>query len=74
MERADGGDFLFEGNTRPMSPMSLLPGTHCQMTVAFWPIGSGTRMAAVSISDSVPTSPQMVPLTGSAVGGKVKPR
>ena len=64
MERADGGDFLFEGNTCPMSPMSLLPGNHCQITVAFSPAGSGTRTAAVSITDNVPTSPQMIPLTG----------
>jgi len=36
--------------------------------------GSGTRNADITISDSAPDSPQMVPLTGIGVGGKVRPR
>ena len=70
---ADNGDFS-ESNDCPIIPLSLLPGDHCQMTVVFSPIGSGMRNADLTITDSVPTSPQMVPLTGIGVGGKGKPK
>ena len=50
------------------------PGQFCQITVSFSPTGSGTRTAALTITDDALHSPQMVPLTGVGVGGKVRLR
>jgi uncharacterized repeat protein (TIGR03803 family) len=67
---ADGGDY-FESNNCPISPNTLAPGSHCSIEVVFSPTASGTRNADVTITDNAPGSPQMVPLTGIGVGGKV---
>jgi FG-GAP-like repeat/Abnormal spindle-like microcephaly-assoc'd, ASPM-SPD-2-Hydin len=44
---------------------SLAAGASCQINVTFTPTGMGARTAAISITDNAPSSPQMVPLTGS---------
>jgi uncharacterized repeat protein (TIGR03803 family) len=67
---ADGGDFS-ESNTCPINPSTLPVGGHCSITVVFSPTASGTRNADITITDNAPNSPQMVPLTGIGVGGKV---
>jgi uncharacterized repeat protein (TIGR03803 family) len=67
---ADGGDFS-ESNNCPINPTALPPGGHCSITIVFSPTASGTRNADVTITDTAPGSPQMVPLTGIGVGGKV---
>jgi hypothetical protein len=60
-----------ETNDCPISPNTLASGDHCDITVIFIPKDTGTRNAAVTITDNAPNSPQMVPLTGVGVGGKV---
>ncbi len=63
-------DFL-ESDNCPRSPNTLAPGDHCTITVVFSPTETGTLTAAVTITDNAPDSPQVVPLTGIGVGGKV---
>jgi uncharacterized repeat protein (TIGR03803 family) len=70
---ADRGDFS-QSNNCPLEPGTLTPGGFCSITVVFSPIGSGMRTADVAITDNAPDSPQMVPLTGVGVGGKVRPK
>ena len=67
------GDFD-QWNNCPTSPNTLAPGDHCNITVVFSPTETGTLNADVTITDNAPDSPQMVPLTGIGVGGKVKLR
>jgi hypothetical protein len=58
-------------NDCPMNPNTLDPGNYCTITVMFAPTEIGTLNADVTITDDAPNSPQMVPLTGIGVGGKV---
>ncbi|HXJ91860.1 MAG TPA: choice-of-anchor D domain-containing protein [Terriglobia bacterium] len=44
---------------------SVAAGANCTISVTFTPTTSGTRSASVTISDSDPTSPQNVSLTGT---------
>ncbi len=67
---ADAGDFS-ESDNCPMNPNTLGPGGHCSIVVVFSPTASGVRNAAVTVIDNALHSPQMVPLTGLGVGGKV---
>ena len=48
--------------------------TTARITVVFSPTETGTLSADVTITDNAPDSPQMVPLTGIGVGGKVRLR
>ena len=61
-------------NNCPISPNTLAPGDHCNITVVFSPTETGTLSADVTITDNASNSPQMVPLTGVGVGGKVRLR
>jgi hypothetical protein len=67
---ANSGDFV-QWNNCPLSPNSLGPGAFCMITVMFAPTETGTLNANVSITDNAPDSPQLVPMTGTAVGGRV---
>ena len=57
------GDFGEKNNC----PSSLAPNNSCQISVTFKPTTTGTRNAAVSITDNAPNSPQSVSLTGVGV-------
>ena len=59
----NGGDFGEKNNC----PSSLPPNNRCQISVTFKPTTTGTRNAAVNITDNAPNSPQSVPLTGVGV-------
>ena len=59
----NSGDFNQTNNC----PSSLTPNGSCQISVTFTPTATGTRNAAVSITDNAPGSPQSVPLTGVGV-------
>jgi hypothetical protein len=59
----NSGDFGEKNNC----PSSLPPNNSCQISVTFKPTTTGTRNAAVSITDNAPGSPQSVPLTGVGV-------
>jgi hypothetical protein len=48
-------------------PSSLSPNNSCQISVTFTPTATGTRNAAVTITDNAPDSPQSVPLSGVGV-------
>jgi hypothetical protein len=64
----NSGDFGQKNNC----PSSLSPNNSCQISVTFTPTATGTRNAAVSITDNAPGSPQSVPLTGVGVVPDVK--
>ena len=70
---ANKGDFD-QWNNCPLNPNTLAPGDHCNITVVFSPTETGTLNADVAITDNALDSPQMVPLTGFGVGGKVRLR
>jgi len=46
---------------------SVAAGASCNISVYFKPTATGTRNAAVSVSDNAPNSPQTVTLTGTGV-------
>ncbi|HTE88369.1 MAG TPA: choice-of-anchor D domain-containing protein, partial [Terriglobales bacterium] len=52
---------------------TLGPGASCTITVTFSPEVGGPRSATVSISDSDPTSPQIVTLAGTGTSVRLAP-
>jgi hypothetical protein len=46
-------------------PASIQPDTQCTFSVTFTPQANGLRKAFITINDSAPGTPHMVPLTGS---------
>ena len=60
---ADSGDFAETNNC----PTSVPPNGSCNISVTFTPSATGTRNAAVSITDNAPGSPQQLPLSGVGV-------
>jgi ASPM-SPD-2-Hydin domain-containing protein len=50
------------------SGLTLAPGTSCDMPITFNPTASGTRTAALTVTDNAPGSPQTAPLTGPGSG------
>jgi hypothetical protein len=59
----NSGDFAQTNNCSS----SLPPNNICKIRVTFTPSGTGTRNAAISITDNAPGSPQSVPLRGVGV-------
>lgn len=60
---ANTNDFSQRNNC----PASLAPNSSCKIAVTFTPRATGTRNAAVSVSDNAPNSPQSASLTGVGV-------
>jgi FG-GAP-like repeat/Abnormal spindle-like microcephaly-assoc'd, ASPM-SPD-2-Hydin/Divergent InlB B-repeat domain len=52
---------------------SLAVGASCTISVSFKPTASGTRTAAVSITDNAAGSPQKIALSGSGTTAKLSP-
>jgi hypothetical protein len=50
------------------SGLTLAPGTGCSMSITFSPTASGTRSAALTVTDNAPNSPQTAPVTGTGTG------
>jgi Abnormal spindle-like microcephaly-assoc'd, ASPM-SPD-2-Hydin/Putative Ig domain len=50
------------------SGLTLAPGTSCSMSITFSPTASGTRSAALTVTDNAPGSPQTAPITGTGTG------
>src|SRR5437879_547854 len=66
---ANASDFAFApGTTCPIGAGNVAVGASCTTSVTFTPTATGTRSAAVNISDNVTGSPQVVPLMGGVVG------
>jgi Beta-propeller repeat/Abnormal spindle-like microcephaly-assoc'd, ASPM-SPD-2-Hydin len=59
----NSGDFAEKDNCGTSVP----PFGSCDISVTFTPAATGTRNAAVSITDNAPNSPQSLPLTGVGV-------
>ena len=55
-------------------PATVQPAAICTISIAFLPTSTGSRSAAVTITDNAPGSPQSVSLTGTGVGFGVNPR
>jgi Beta-propeller repeat len=60
----NAGDFT-QTNTCGTSPATLAVGASCAINVAFTPTTQTAETASLSIADSDPSSPQLVPLTGT---------
>jgi hypothetical protein len=60
------GDFA-ETNTCPVSPATLAPAKGCTIAVTFKPTATGPLNGSVTITDTLPGSPQIVGLTGTGV-------
>jgi putative Ig domain-containing protein/ASPM-SPD-2-Hydin domain-containing protein len=50
------------------SGLTLAPGASCAMSITFKPTASGTRTAALTVTDNAPSSPQSAPLIGTGSG------
>lgn len=50
------------------SGLTLAPGTSCSMSITFSPTASGTRSAALTVTDNALGSPQTAPITGGGSG------
>ncbi|HEY6290007.1 MAG TPA: FG-GAP-like repeat-containing protein [Terriglobia bacterium] len=48
---------------------SLATGANCEVSVTFTPSSTGTATGALTLTDSVPGSPQTIALTGTGVNG-----
>jgi len=48
---------------------ALSPGSSCTITVTFAPTGTGLQPGTITLTDSTPTSPQTISLTGTGVNG-----
>jgi hypothetical protein len=59
----NAGDFAQTNNC----PTNLGPKASCTVNVTFTPTATGTRTAAVTITDNAGGSPQTVPLTGTGM-------
>jgi chitodextrinase len=53
---------------------SLAPAASCTISITFTPTTTGTRGAAVAVTDNGPLSPQTINLTGTGAGFSVAPR
>jgi probable HAF family extracellular repeat protein len=53
---------------------SLAPGASCSISVTFKPTASGTRTAALTVTDNTAGSPQKVALSGTGTTAKLSPR
>lgn len=54
-------------NACPVSPATLAPATSCTISVTFKPTATGPLNGSVTISDTLPGSPQIVALSGRGV-------
>jgi|GEM_PF-1689423 len=61
---ANSGDFN-QSNNCPISPATLAASANCTINVTFAPTATGTRTAAVSVTDNASGSPQSVTLSGT---------
>ena len=52
---------------------SLAAGASCTISVTFKPAASGTRSAALNVTDNAAGSPQQVPLSGTGTTAKLSP-
>jgi N,N-dimethylformamidase beta subunit-like protein/HYDIN/CFA65/VesB family protein/centrosomal CEP192-like protein len=54
-------------NTCPLSPSTLAVNANCSISATFTPTATGSRSAAISITDNAGGSPQTLTLSGSGV-------
>ncbi len=62
---ANISDFVISGNCLSV-PVVLLPQSSCQLTITYAPAIAGTSQAALTITSTSPTSPQLIALSGTA--------
>jgi hypothetical protein len=67
---ANPGDFS-ESDTCPVSPATLAAGATCTISVTFTPLATGSRSAAVSVTDDAAGSPHAVALGGTGTAPAV---
>ncbi len=62
---ANAADFAIVGAGDTCSP-PLAAGATCSFNVVYNPAAAGTSTATIVVADSVPSSPQLIPLSGTA--------
>src|SRR5262249_38894098 len=62
----NSGDFA-QTNNCPVSPATLAVNSNCSISVTFTPTATGSRGAALSITDNGSGSPQSISLSGTGV-------
>lgn len=67
---AASGDFA-QTNNCPVSPATLAPAASCTVSVTFKPTATGIRNGAITVSDPLPGSPQIVALSGTGIAPAV---
>jgi hypothetical protein len=65
----DAADFAIQSSSTCAAGDRLASGGSCTISLAFKPTRAGLRSATLSISDSDPSSPQSVALSGTGVRG-----
>jgi hypothetical protein len=65
----DAGDFAILPSSTCTAGDRVASGGVCRIELAFKPTGGGVRSATLSISDSDPSSPQTVALSGTGIQG-----
>ncbi len=60
------GDYALSTSC-PLSPNTLRPGLHCNITVTFTPSALGSRTTSLTVTDDASNSPQSVALTGNGI-------
>ncbi|MGC1107912.1 MAG: choice-of-anchor D domain-containing protein [Candidatus Acidiferrales bacterium] len=65
---ANPGDFQASGSCVGANgaSVSVAAGSNCAVIVAFAPMAAGSRGATLSVTDNASTSPQQLPVTGTA--------
>ena len=65
---ANPGDFQASGSCVGAggASVSVAAGLNCNINVTFAPTTAGTRSASISVTDNAPSSPQQLPVTGTA--------
>jgi hypothetical protein len=63
---ANPGDFT-ETTNCPAAPATLAPAASCNATIAFAPTTTGSRSAALQVTDDAAGSPQSATLTGTGI-------
>ena len=63
-----GSNYTVTATTCPLSPSTVAAGDSCSISVAFRPLAAGLSSDNMTVTDNDPGSPQLVTLSGMAVG------
>ena len=68
---AISSNFLLSSSNCPLAPSTIAAGATCTLTAAFQPLSAGSLTGSITVIDSDPSSPQAIPLSGTAITGPI---